>query len=84
MVEGRGGRRPPCSVRDCIFHFLYIRCSAIFGVCFATTFFDLLGPLPCRQAFGLLCQKFPTHPPAGDGAILGQSNQLYVCLSAQF
>ena len=58
MVEGRGGRRPPCSVQDCIFHFLYIRCSAIFGVCFATTFFDLLGPLPCRQAFGLLCQKF--------------------------
>jgi hypothetical protein len=45
------------------FHFLYIRCSAIFGVCFATTFFDLIGPLPSRQAFGLLCQKFPTHPP---------------------
>ena len=45
-VEGRRGRRPPCSVQDCIFHFLYIRCSAIFGVSFATTFFDLLGPLP--------------------------------------
>ncbi len=48
----------------------------------ATTFFDLLGPLSSRrQAFGFLYQICPTHPPAGDGAILRQSTSC-VCVSA--